>query len=113
MPITLIPVNPADRDLMSLMTRKTSPRWMRIAACLAMEGRKLVLPKDGHPVKDLCRGCRADGLFTIHALHKDGDGRDVRCILSCDGCGRLTEDRSFRELRAREENPLMGLDDAF
>ena len=36
MPITLIPVNPADRDLMSLMTRKTSPRWMRIAACLAM-----------------------------------------------------------------------------
>lgn len=113
MPVTLIPVNPNDKELMALMTRATSPRWMRVAACLAMEGRKVVLPKDGHPVMDVCSECGADGLCTVHAFHKDGGGEDVRCLLACGACGRLVEDRSFTELLAREGNPLMGIDEAF
>lgn len=113
MAITLIPVNPTDRDLMGLMTKPSSPRWMRIAACLAMEGRKLVLPKDGHPVMDLCGACRVDGLCTVHAFHKNADGADVRCVLSCGSCGSLVENRSFSELATRDGNPLAGLDSAF
>jgi len=113
MSVTLIPVNGQDKELIALMTRAGSPRWMRVAACLAMEGRKVVLPKDGHPVMDLCSACGADGLCTVHAFHKNGDGEDVQCLRACDACGQLVEDRSFAELRVRDENPLMGIDDAF
>lgn len=113
MAITLIPVNPQDNDLMAIMTRTASPRWMRLAACLAMEGRKVVLPKDGHPVMDLCSSCGADGLCTVHAFHKNGDGADAQCLRACGGCGRIVENRSFAELLAREGNPLMGIEEAF
>jgi len=113
MPVTLIPVNPGDRQLMDLMTRSTNPRWMRMAACLALEGRRVVLPKDGHPVIDHCDRCNAAGLCTVHAFHKTPSGADVRCLLSCDGCGDVVEGRTFDALRAREDNPLMGIDEAF
>ncbi len=113
MPVTLIPVNPGDRQLMDLMTRQTNPRWMRVAACLAMEGRRVVLPRDGHPVLDGCVGCGSDGLCTVHAFHKTQAGSDVRCVRSCDACGSMVENRSFDELCTREDNPLMGIDEAF
>lgn len=98
---------------MALMTRRTSPRWMRIAACLALESRRVVLVRDGHPVFDACSRCGTDGLCNIRAFHKGPDGQDARCVLVCGACSHLVEDRSLEELEAREENPLKGLRDAF
>ena len=111
--VTLIPVNPTDSSLMELMTKKTSPLWMRVSACLALEGRRLVLPKNGHPVMDVCDRCSEDALCTIHAFHKSPDGLDPRCVIACGACGRLKEDRSFHELAERRGNPLKGITDAF
>ena len=86
---------------------------MRIAACLALEGRRVVLPKNGHPVLDTCPHCGTDGLCTVRAFHKDAEGGDARCLLTCDGCGGLVEARDLGVLEKRRENPLKGLRNAF
>jgi hypothetical protein len=112
MPITLIPINPSDRDLMAIMIRSTSPRWMRLAACIALEGKRVVLPRNGHPILDRCDVCAAVVSWTVHAFHKDPGG-ETRCLQSCDACGTLIEDRSYDSLLEREANPLRGIREAF
>ena len=46
MPVVLIPINRRDRVLITGMTRGGAPRWMRVAACLALEQRRVVLPRE-------------------------------------------------------------------
>lgn len=113
MPVVLIPINCHDRELIRTMTGNTAPRWMRMAACLALEGRKVVLPRDGHPVYDTCGECGTEGLCTVRAFHKDATGGDARCVIACDTCGAIAEDRLLAGLEARKENPLKGIRGAF
>jgi hypothetical protein len=113
MPVVLIPINPADQALIEMMTRASSPRWMRVAACLALEGRRLVMPKNGHPVIDVCQSCGTEGPSTVRAFHKDRAGEDAQCVVVCDECGAIVEDRSLETLEQRRENPLKGIRDAF
>ncbi len=113
MPIVLIPISGGDRILLERMTAPSAPLWMRIAGCLAAEGRRVVLPKNGHPVWDDCARCQSTAPATVHAFHKDRRGLDARCILSCDRCGGLVEDRVLSHLEARPENPLAGIARSF
>ncbi len=113
MPVVLIPIDPKDRSLIRTMTARTAPRALRIAACLALEGRRVVLPRGGHPVYDHCLRCGTLTLATVIAFHKSASGDDARCVVGCDACGRLVEDRLLSELESRPQNPLRGLRDVF
>lgn len=97
-PVILIPVDPADRRLMRSMTQPGAPRWLRVAACICMErDRRLVLVKEGLRVVDDCPRCRSR-FARIRALHKGARGDDPRCLLCCEACGNLVEDRSMPDL---------------
>jgi hypothetical protein len=111
--IILIPVNPRDRELVTIMTRPGSPRWMRIAACIALEGRRVVLIRDGHPALDRCELCGAEGLFNIRALHKNAEGADTRALQICETCGGIAEGRPLAVLESRPENPVKNFRRAF
>ena len=111
--VTLIPINPTDRDLMRIMTAKTAPRWMRVAACLALEGRKVVLIKDGLPVLDQCAVCVNPQPARLRVLHKSGPLADPAGVVACPTCGRCAENRPLAILERRAENGLNGLRAAF
>lgn len=111
--VTLLEASPKDRELMKIMTRKTAPRWMRLAACIAMEGRKLVLVRDGHPVMDRCPRCGIDRLYVLHALHKKPAGGDTRAVIECTTCHDVIEDKSLTVLERRPENPLKRMRGSF
>lgn len=110
--ITLIPINATDQELVGIMTRPTSPRWMRLSACLALEHRKLVLVKDGFEIADICPNCRS-AEAVIRAFHKNAFGGDPRCIIECHSCGHVTENRPLISLEKNQEQALKGFREAF
>ena len=110
--ITLIPINSGDRKLMDIMTRSGSPRWMRVSACLALELRKLVLVKDGLQVADTCPSCGSPDAI-IRAFHKNALGGDPRCVLSCETCGHVAENRPLISLEKTQAAALKGFREAF
>ena len=111
--VTLIPINPADRELMTIMTRRLAPRWMKVAACLAMEGRRVVLVKDGLEIQEPCGTCEDHGQTSIRAFHKNAAGGDPRCLVVCTQCEAIAESRPLVLLERREGNALKGFRDAF
>jgi hypothetical protein len=99
MSLVLVPVSPDDPNLMTMMTARGAPRWARLAACLALEGRRVLLIRDGHPVDDDCARCGPRRRWILRALHRI-PGSEARCLLTCTGCGLDVEDRLLTALCA-------------
>ena len=97
-PIRLIPVNPADEQLIATMTARTAPRWIRLAAVLAMEGRRVVLVSEPLPAVDVCPACGHEAIVEVRAFHKNAFGGDPRCVTVCTICAREHERRPLVSL---------------
>jgi len=110
--VVLIPINPSDAKLMRIMVRKSSPRWMRIAGCLVLEKRRLVLVKDGLEVSDACPACSSPEAV-VRGFHKNVFGGDPRCLVTCTACGHVTENRPLITLEQTQGPLLAGFREAF
>ena len=111
--LVLLHIDPADAQLLHTMTRASAPRWMRLAGCLALEGRTVVLIRDGWPVLDRCAVCTTPPAARLFALHKAADGGDKRALVACPRCGRTAENRPLALIEGRPENRLSGITSVF